>query len=136
VARYSCVSIDNLLSGRKTTHTQTPRIISYRSLTYTASLVCFDYLRDIRRSSVLAILTFTERAMSVRIQLDDPHSFYTNLDFISGRVILSLANDDSISAINVKLEGESRTVSLLSYTHVLCYWNTFLIPSRNSRMQC
>jgi hypothetical protein len=48
--------------------------------------------------------------MSVRIQLDNPHSFYTNLDFISGRVILSLTSDESISAILVKLEGESRTV--------------------------
>lgn len=48
--------------------------------------------------------------MSVRIQLDNPHSFYTNLDFISGRVILSLTSDESVSAILVKLEGESRTV--------------------------
>jgi hypothetical protein len=48
--------------------------------------------------------------MSVRIQLDKPHSFYTNLDFISGRVILSLTSDDNVSAILVKLEGESRTV--------------------------
>ena len=48
--------------------------------------------------------------MSVRIQLDNPHSFYTNLDFISGRVILSLMSDENVSAILVKLEGESRTV--------------------------
>ncbi|KAN0112891.1 hypothetical protein V8E51_005842 [Hyaloscypha variabilis] len=48
--------------------------------------------------------------MSVRIQLDDPHAFYTNLDFISGRIILSLINDENVSAIVVKLEGESRTV--------------------------
>ena len=48
--------------------------------------------------------------MSVRIQLDDPHTFYTNLDFISGRIILSLSNDENVSAIVVKLEGESRTV--------------------------
>jgi hypothetical protein len=47
--------------------------------------------------------------MSVRIQLDDPHAFYTNLDFISGRVILSLSSDENVSAILVKLEGESRT---------------------------
>jgi len=50
--------------------------------------------------------------MSVRIQLDNPHNFYTNLDFISGRVILSLTNDETVSAITVKLEGESRTVLL------------------------
>lgn len=48
--------------------------------------------------------------MSVRIALDDPHAFYTNLDFISGRVILSLASDENVSAILVKLEGESRTI--------------------------
>lgn len=48
--------------------------------------------------------------MSVRIQFDDPHSFYTNLDFISGKIILSLTSDENVSAIMVKLEGESRTV--------------------------
>lgn len=48
--------------------------------------------------------------MSVRIQLDDPHAFYTNLDYISGRVILSLGSDENVSAVVVKLEGESRTL--------------------------
>ncbi|KAF8854179.1 hypothetical protein BDZ45DRAFT_657062 [Acephala macrosclerotiorum] len=48
--------------------------------------------------------------MSVRIALDNPHAFYTNLDFISGRIILSLTSDENVSAIVVKLEGESRTV--------------------------
>jgi hypothetical protein len=48
--------------------------------------------------------------MLVRIELDDPRDFYTNLDFISGRVILSLTRDENVSAIRVKLEGESRTV--------------------------
>ncbi|RMD41418.1 hypothetical protein DV735_g3678, partial [Chaetothyriales sp. CBS 134920] len=48
--------------------------------------------------------------MSVRIQLDqDPSAPYTNLDFISGRVILVLSSDATISAVNVKLEAESRT---------------------------
>ncbi|RDL38955.1 Uncharacterized protein BP5553_03295 [Venustampulla echinocandica] len=47
--------------------------------------------------------------MSVRIQFDKPHAFYTNLDFISGRIILSLTSDDAVSAIVAKLEGESRT---------------------------
>ncbi len=50
--------------------------------------------------------------MSVRIHLDNPHAFYTNLDFISGKVILSLSSDENISAIVVKLEGESKTVLL------------------------
>lgn len=47
--------------------------------------------------------------MSVRIHLDDPHAFYTNLDFISGMVILNLSREDDVSAILVKLEGESKT---------------------------
>ena len=48
--------------------------------------------------------------MSVHIVLDNPHTFYTNLDWISGRVILSLTSDENVSAITVKLEGESRTL--------------------------
>jgi hypothetical protein len=45
--------------------------------------------------------------MSVQIQLEDPRSFYSNLDFIKGRVILSLHKDEGVSGILVKLEGES-----------------------------
>ncbi|OBT89559.1 hypothetical protein VE02_01752 [Pseudogymnoascus sp. 03VT05] len=48
--------------------------------------------------------------MSVRVHLDNPHAFYTNLDFISGKIVLNLLTDETISAIVVKLEGESRTV--------------------------
>jgi hypothetical protein len=48
--------------------------------------------------------------MSVRIQLDNPPHFYTNLDVVSGRIILNLTSDESVSAITVKLEGESKTV--------------------------
>ena len=48
--------------------------------------------------------------MSVRIQFDQPSSqCYTNLDFVSGHVSLILPTDSTISAVNVKLEGESRT---------------------------
>ena len=47
--------------------------------------------------------------MSVRIQLDNPPAFYTNLDTISGRIILNLTSDEKVTAIVVKLEGESRT---------------------------
>ena len=47
--------------------------------------------------------------MSVRIALDNPPEFYTNLDFISGRVIVSLNRPEAISGIIVKLEGESNT---------------------------
>ncbi|KAL8649983.1 MAG: hypothetical protein Q9210_004084 [Variospora velana] len=47
--------------------------------------------------------------MAVRIVLNDQRSWYTNLDVISGKVILSLPRRDTITAITVKLEGESRT---------------------------
>ena len=47
--------------------------------------------------------------MSVRIQLDKPHAHFTNLDFITGAVILSILGPETISNINVKLEGESRS---------------------------
>ena len=45
----------------------------------------------------------------MRIQLDKPHAHFTNLDFISGIVILSITGNETISLITVKLEGESRT---------------------------
>ena len=48
--------------------------------------------------------------MSVRIKLENPPPFYTNLDIISGRVIIDLPSNENISAIIVKLEGESKTV--------------------------
>jgi hypothetical protein len=48
--------------------------------------------------------------MSVQIQLDDHKRSYTNLDSIGGRIVLSLSHDESISAIVVKLEGESKSV--------------------------
>ncbi|KAL8635864.1 MAG: hypothetical protein Q9228_006684, partial [Teloschistes exilis] len=48
--------------------------------------------------------------MSVRIALDNNQpTLYTNLDFISGRAILSLRNHETIAAITVKLEGESKS---------------------------
>ena len=47
--------------------------------------------------------------MSVRVQLDKPHAYFTNLDVITGKVILNLPRDETISAIVVKLEGESKT---------------------------
>ena len=43
----------------------------------------------------------------VRVQLDQQHTHFTNLDFITGKVILSLSSDEAISQIVVKLEGES-----------------------------
>ncbi|KAI0407587.1 hypothetical protein F4802DRAFT_517994 [Xylaria palmicola] len=47
--------------------------------------------------------------MSIRIVLDKPPEFYTNLDFISGRVIVVLHRPETIGNIIVKLEGESQT---------------------------
>ncbi|KAI1196886.1 hypothetical protein F5X97DRAFT_303785 [Nemania serpens] len=47
--------------------------------------------------------------MSIRLVLDRPPEFYTNLDFISGRVIIALQRPETIGNIIVKLEGEART---------------------------
>ncbi len=47
--------------------------------------------------------------MAVRIFLDRPHAHFTNLDFITGRVLLQLNTNETISNIVVKLEGESKT---------------------------
>lgn len=55
--------------------------------------------------------------MSVRIVLANPHTFYTNLDPISGRIILTLPTDETISGITVKLEGESRTILMRPSIH-------------------
>lgn len=46
----------------------------------------------------------------VRVQLDNPGAFYTNLDILSGKVILNLPYDETIAAVTVKLEGESKTM--------------------------
>ncbi|KAL7623385.1 hypothetical protein AAE478_007067 [Parahypoxylon ruwenzoriense] len=46
---------------------------------------------------------------TIRIALDNPPEFYTNLDFISGRVILGLQKHEVLGNVIVKLEGESRT---------------------------
>lgn len=47
--------------------------------------------------------------MSVSIVLDRPHAQFTNLDFITGKVVLNIQSSETISAIAVKLEGESKT---------------------------
>jgi hypothetical protein len=44
----------------------------------------------------------------VQVQLD-PHGQYTNLDVVTGRVILQNPTGTTISHITVKLEGEART---------------------------
>lgn len=47
--------------------------------------------------------------MSAVIHLDRPHAHFTNLDFITGRVVVNLPSETAIGGIQVKLEGESRT---------------------------
>lgn len=47
--------------------------------------------------------------MSLWIQLDRSHAHFTNLDFVTGKVVLYLKYETAVSAISVKLEGESRT---------------------------
>ncbi|KAI9925706.1 hypothetical protein ASPWEDRAFT_113742 [Aspergillus wentii DTO 134E9] len=47
--------------------------------------------------------------MSVTVHLDKPHTHFTNLDFLSGKVVLHLPSEAAVGGIQVKLEGESRT---------------------------
>ena len=47
--------------------------------------------------------------MSATIFLDSRHTHYTNLDFLSGKVLLQLPTETAIGGIQVKLEGVSRT---------------------------
>ena len=47
--------------------------------------------------------------MAVRIYLDNPNPVYTNLDVISGKVVLSINREEAFTAIVVKLECESKT---------------------------
>lgn len=47
--------------------------------------------------------------MSATLLLDSRHTHYTNLDFLSGKVVLNLPTETAIGGIQVKLEGESRT---------------------------
>ncbi|KAF1966671.1 hypothetical protein BU23DRAFT_315117 [Bimuria novae-zelandiae CBS 107.79] len=49
--------------------------------------------------------------MLVQIHLDQPDGYnhYTNLDILSGKVLLRVPNPGNVSNIVVKLEGESRT---------------------------
>lgn len=52
----------------------------------------------------------SDGTMSVRVHLDQRNApFYTNLDFVTGRVILNLAVDTTIAGVKVKLEGETKT---------------------------
>ncbi|KAF2662609.1 hypothetical protein K491DRAFT_585026 [Lophiostoma macrostomum CBS 122681] len=47
--------------------------------------------------------------MLVTVSLEHPHTHYTNLDVIRGRVNLRVPNPSNVASIVVKLEGEART---------------------------
>lgn len=47
--------------------------------------------------------------MSLHIALDNPPEFFTNLDFVTGRIILGLSRPENVGSIVVKLEGEAQT---------------------------
>ena len=47
--------------------------------------------------------------MNVQIKLDKPGEVFTNLDVITGKVLLQLKYPVNIQSVTVKLEGESRT---------------------------
>jgi hypothetical protein len=51
--------------------------------------------------------------MSIRIALDNPPEFYTNLDYVQGRIVLSLNRPEQVGNIVVKLEGESNTALIV-----------------------
>ncbi|TIC91867.1 hypothetical protein CH35J_010745 [Colletotrichum higginsianum] len=55
--------------------------------------------------------------MSIRIALDNAPEFYTNLDSVTGRVVLHLSRPEQIGGIVVKLEGESKTALGLPQTY-------------------
>lgn len=55
--------------------------------------------------------------MSIRISLDNRPEFYTNLDFITGKVILGLTRGEQIGSIVVKLEGEATTALQVPHPH-------------------
>ncbi|KAK7215550.1 hypothetical protein V2G26_003553 [Clonostachys chloroleuca] len=55
--------------------------------------------------------------MSIRISLENKPEFYTNLDFVSGRIILNLNKAEAIGSIVVKLEGEAITALQVPHPH-------------------
>lgn len=54
--------------------------------------------------------------MLASIVLDQSFPHYTNLDYISGKVFVRTQTATTVSAIVVKLEGESRTRLLVHET--------------------
>ncbi|KAI4804995.1 hypothetical protein E4T45_10972, partial [Aureobasidium sp. EXF-8846] len=59
--------------------------------------------------------------MLASIVLDQSFPHYTNLDYISGKVFVRTPTATTVSAIVVKLEGESRTRLLVPTTHKISH---------------
>lgn len=55
--------------------------------------------------------------MSIRIALDNRPEFYTNLDFVAGKVIIALNRAEQLGSIVVKLEGEATTALQVPHPH-------------------
>jgi len=55
--------------------------------------------------------------MLASVILDQTFSHYTNLDIVSGKVIIKSPTSANVSSVAVKLEGESRT-RLLAPPHL------------------
>ena len=47
--------------------------------------------------------------VQVSVALESPNTIYTNLDELSGKVILRLTSNTTVTSVVVKLEGESKT---------------------------
>lgn len=47
--------------------------------------------------------------ITVHLTLDRPLSHYTNLDIISGKVLLRVTSQSNVDSVIVKLEGEARS---------------------------
>lgn len=75
---------------------------------------------------------FSSLEMSVQIQLDDNKRAYTNHDSINGRIVLSLNHDESVSAVLVKLEGESKSV-IARVPGAFQYLNPSLVTKEDQR---
>lgn len=78
--------------------------------------------------------------MIASIVLDQTHNTFTNLDVISGRVILRLESSTNVNSVVIKLEGESMTrlkppptgsddnPKPVREVHKVCFLNFFLLP--------
>jgi hypothetical protein len=55
--------------------------------------------------------------MSIKIILDNRPEFYTNLDYVTGKIRLSINRSEQIGNIVVKLEGEATTALQVPHPH-------------------